>query len=175
MASIRFGSQNAAAEIAKQPASKGGFPLMIHRWLGVVKDSAGASAIEFALLVPVFLLLAVGTAKFGMAINSYIMLTEAAADGARQLALSRGSTTPYTNAVSVIQSTASNLTVASLTITTAVNGTACTTDTACQTALNSASGRPAVVTATYPCDLEVVGVNFAPNCTLTSTTTEYVE
>jgi Flp pilus assembly protein TadG len=148
---------------------------MIHRLLGVLKDRAGASAVEFAFLVPVFLLLAVGTAKFGLALNSYIMLTEAAADGARQLALSRGSTTPYTNAVSVVQSTATNLTVASLTITTSVNGTSCTSDTTCQTALNSASGQPAVVTATYPCDLVVVGVNFIPSCTLTSTTTEYVE
>jgi Flp pilus assembly protein TadG len=148
---------------------------MRRRLRQLARDCAGGPAIEFALLVPALLLLALGTAQFGIVINNFIMLTQASADGARQLALGRGSSTPRTSAVSAVTATASNLTTANITVTTSVNGTACTTDSACQTALNSAAGQPAAVTATYPCSLVVLGIDFAPNCRLSSRTTEMIE
>jgi hypothetical protein len=40
-----------------------------------------------------------------------------------------------------------------------------------QTNLKQAT--PVTVTATYPCDLSVYGVNFAPSCTLSATVTEF--
>jgi Flp pilus assembly protein TadG len=151
-----------------------GFPVMILRSLNIAKDRTGVAALEFALIAPILMMLAVGIAKFGLVLNNYVTLTEAVADGARVFALGRGNTTPKTSAVGQVQSTASSLT-GTLTITLAVNGTACTTDTACNTALSTAQGQPATVTATYPCDLVVVAVNFAPGCTLSSSTTEMVE
>lgn len=138
-------------------------------------DRGGASAVEFALLAPILLMLAVGMAQFGMALNQYIMLTEAVRDGARQLSLARGSTTPYTSTVNQVKASAGTLTTASLTITTTVNGTACATDTACQTALTSATGKAASVAATYPCQLKVMGIDFISSCTLSSSTTEMIE
>jgi Flp pilus assembly protein TadG len=149
--------------------------MMIHRLRDLAKDSAGVAAIEFAFLAPVLFMLLVGTAKFGLALNNYVMLTEAVADGARQLALGRGAANSYTTTTNQVKSTASNLTAANLTITLSVNGTACTSDSTCQTALSTAAGQPASVTATYPCDLLVMGVNFAPGCTLSSRTTEMIE
>jgi Flp pilus assembly protein TadG len=155
--------------------SERGFPVLTRRWHNLARDRAGASAIEFALVAPILLVLLMGTAKFGIALNSYVMLTEAVADGAHYLALSRGTATPYTSTVSQVNGTASNLTVANLTITTLINGTACSTNSTCQTALNTAAGLPAKVTATYPCDLTVMGVNYLPTCTLSSSTTLMIQ
>jgi Flp pilus assembly protein TadG len=138
-------------------------------------ECGGASAVEFALLAPILLLLAVGMAQFGMALNQYIMLTEAVRDGARLLSIARGSSTPYTSTINQVKSSAGTLTAASLTITTTVNGTACATDSACSTALSSASGQAASVSATYPCQLKVMGIDFVSNCTLSSSTTEMIE
>ena len=141
----------------------------------VAGDRSGASAVEFALLAPILLLLAVGMAQFGIVLNQYIMLTEAVRDGARQLALARGNSTPYTSTVNQVKSSAGTLAAARLTITTTVNGTACSTDSTCQTALSSASGQAAAVSATYPCQLRVMGINFVSSCTLSSSTTEMIE
>jgi len=141
----------------------------------VAGDRGGASAVEFALLAPILLLLAVGMAQFGIVLNQYIMLTEAVRDGARLLSIARGSATPYTSTVNQVKSSAGTLTSTSLTITTTVNGTACATDSACSTALSSASGQSASVSATYPCHLQVMGINFISSCTLSSSTTEMIE
>jgi Flp pilus assembly protein TadG len=145
------------------------------RLRNLAKDRAGVAAVEFALVVPFLLLLAVGTAQFGLVLNNYVVLTAAVADGTRQLALSRGTATPLTNTVNQINSSAHNLTASNITIEVTVNGTDCDTDATCQTALTSASGQPAVVSATYPCSLVVLGINYAPGCTLSSQTTEMIE
>ncbi|MCU1518672.1 MAG: TadE-like protein [Pseudarthrobacter sp.] len=47
----------------------------------------GAVAIEFAILLPVLLVLVLGTIEFGRAYNAQISLTNAARDGARVMAL----------------------------------------------------------------------------------------
>ncbi len=150
-------------------------PNIVRHLIGVAPRPAGVSSIEFALIAPILMTLAIGLAQFGLVLNSYVELTEAVRDGARQFALSRGTSTPYSGTVSVINAAAVNLTVASLTITTSINGTACSTDSTCQTALTSATGSPATVNATYPCSLVVYGINFAPGCTLSSSTTEMIE
>ena len=36
-------------------------------------------------------------------------------------------------------------------------------------------GAPAQVTATYPCNLSVYGISYAPGCTLTAQITEVVQ
>ncbi|MFZ0494088.1 MAG: TadE/TadG family type IV pilus assembly protein [Methylocella sp.] len=136
-------------------------------------------AIEFALIAPMLLLAVLGAAVFGIAVNNYITLTGAASIGARQLAISRGDSTPYTDTVNQIYGAAPNLTKAKLTITLSVNGTACATDAACATALNAAASSttavPGQVIASYPCSLVVMGTNFAPSCTLSANTTERVQ
>ena len=103
------------------------------------------------------------------------MLTNSVSIGALQFALSRSDTTPYTDAVNAVKNAATSLTPASLTITMSVNGTGCTTDAACATALTGNIGQPAQVTATYPCNLQVMWYNFAPTCNLTSQVTERIQ
>src|ERR1700719_3458765 len=103
------------------------------RRLDLKADCAGGPAVEFALVLPMLLLLLVGMIEFGLTLNNYIMLTEAVRSGARQFAISRGGTTPYTDAVSQIHGAAAGLNPSGVTITLSVNGTACTSDTTCQT------------------------------------------
>ena len=139
------------------------------------KDDGGAAAVEFALLIPVLALLLLGTLQAGVTLNNYIELTDAVRSGARQLAVGRATSTPYTSTTGVIEAAATALTVADINITTTVNSAGCASNSACATALSNAVGGTAAVTATYPCDMTIMGVDFAPNCTLTSTTTDMVE
>jgi Flp pilus assembly protein TadG len=169
---------------------------MIQRLLHIAKSRAGVAAVEFAFVAPILLLLTVGMAEFGIALNNYIEVTEGVRVGARQLALSRGSSCPYTDTVNAVTTAASNLaaptvstcpgsaasctTTTQLCITMSVNGTACTSDSSCSSDLTSggssgASGDPATVMATYPCSLVIMGHNFLSNCQLSSTTTEMIE
>jgi Flp pilus assembly protein TadG len=146
-----------------------------------VLGNDGALAVEFALLVPVFLLLVLGGVQFGLLIKNYVSLTNAVTVGAMQFAISRSATTPYTSTVSAIEAAAPTLTPGNLTITLSVNGTACSTDSTCASDLAAAapsSGtiQPATVTVTYPCGTQLTWYNFwTSSCLLTSTMTEGVQ
>ncbi len=97
-----------------------------------VRDASGTAAVEFALIGPVLLLIVVGVFVFGVALNNYVTLTNAAESGAFQFAFSRGASAPYTDTTNKIKGAAPNLVPANLTITLSVNGTACTSDSACK-------------------------------------------
>lgn len=140
-----------------------------------MRDRTGASAVEFALVLPLLAVLLFGIIEFGVALNNKIALTDGVRVAARELAIGRGNATPRTNAQNRFGASTSGLNPASLTLTLSVQGTACSTDAACRTALTAAVGQPASAIATYPCALFVFGIDFAPGCTLTSQTTERVE
>jgi Flp pilus assembly protein TadG len=141
------------------------------------RDHSGASAVEFALIAPLLFVMLFGIIQFGLALNNYVELTDAVRNGGRNFAISRAaaSTSPYTTTSAAISGAAANLTAANIHLTITVDGTACTTDSGCQTALNAAAGKTAVVTATYPCNLTVMGINLAPSCTLSATTSDLIE
>lgn len=52
----------------------------------------GAAAVEFAILLPLLLMLVLGTIEFGRAYNAQITLTNAARDGVRVMAISGNQT-----------------------------------------------------------------------------------
>ena len=52
-----------------------------------LKKEKGAAAVEFALLLPVIVMLAFGIIYFGPVYNNYIAISHAARDGARLLAV----------------------------------------------------------------------------------------
>lgn len=139
----------------------------------VLDDVRGVTAIEFAIVAPVLLTMTIGVFKFGIAMNHYLILTNAAAKGAVTLALSRGTATPYTTTTTAVTNSAANLVAGSITVTVKVNNTACSTDSACSSLLTA--GQAATVTATYPCDLTVMGINYKPSCTLTAQTAQMVQ
>ena len=137
-------------------------------------DSTGVSAIEFAIISPVLLTILLGIFQFGSAMNDYLVLTNAAAKGALTIALGRGTATPYTTTISAITAAAPNLTAANITTTVTINGTACSSDAACTTPL--VAGVSAVVLTTYPCNLTVMGVDYAPHgCTMRAQTAQMVQ
>ena len=91
----------------------------------------GAAAVEFALLLPVLLLLLFGIIDFGRLINAQITLTQAAREGVRLAALGQSSATVQTR----VTAAAGVLSPVTATVT-----TACTT---------AGAATDAVVTVTY--------------------------
>jgi Flp pilus assembly protein TadG len=73
----------------------------------------GAAAVEFALLLPVVLLLVFGLIDFGRALNAQITLTQAAREGARLASFGQ----PSSTVISRTQSAATGLNVPSSGIT----------------------------------------------------------
>jgi len=53
----------------------------------IIKSEKGASAVEFALILPILIMLVFGIFQFGIAYNNYIALTHAAREGARLAAV----------------------------------------------------------------------------------------
>jgi len=49
----------------------------------IIKSEKGASAVEFALILPILIMLVFGIVEFGIAFNNYITITHAAREGAR--------------------------------------------------------------------------------------------
>jgi len=60
---------------------------MIIRRHRIIKSEKGASAVEFALILPILIILVFGIVQFGIAYNNYIALTHAAREGARLAAV----------------------------------------------------------------------------------------
>ncbi len=151
------------------------------RLFDVVKDHTGSALVEFTIVFPVLIVLILGLAQFGLIFYNYIMVTNAAATGARVLALSRTDANGYTDTLTAINSASSNL--SGLTITMSVNGAACSSNSTCQTALVSASGtvppEPASVTVSYTCSANLIMpaslINLSGICPLTSTMQQVVE
>ncbi|MBA7508123.1 hypothetical protein ES705_00043 [subsurface metagenome] len=56
---------------------------MIIRRHRIIKSEKGASAVEFALILPILIMLVFGIVQFGIAFNNYITITHAAREGAR--------------------------------------------------------------------------------------------
>jgi len=54
---------------------------------GIMKNERGASAVEFALILPILVMLVFGIFQFGIAYNNYIAITHAAREGARLAAV----------------------------------------------------------------------------------------
>ena len=139
--------------------------------------------VEFTLVLPVLLFLILGLAQFGLIFYNYILVTNAAATGARELSISRLDNTAYADTVSAITSATTNL--SGLTITMSVNGTACSSNAACQTALQNAytaatvPPEPVSVTVSYSCSstsiMPAYLINLVGICPLTSTMRQAVE
>jgi len=53
----------------------------------IIKSEKGASAVEFALILPILIILVFGIVQFGIAYSNYIALTHAAREGARLAAV----------------------------------------------------------------------------------------
>jgi len=143
-------------------------------------ERTGVSAIEFAIISPFLLAIGIGMLKFGVAMQQYLLVTNAAAQGAMTMGMARGMTVtsspaagPYTSTTSAITTAAPGLTSGSITTTVKINGTACSSDSTCASSL--VAGATVTVKVAYPCDLTVMGINFKSGCTLSSTSGQIVQ
>jgi Flp pilus assembly protein TadG len=137
----------------------------------------GQSLVEFALVLPMLLMLVVGAAVFGIALNQYLTLTNATNISAQTLAISRLQTSdPCNLTTTTFYAAAPDLTHASLNFTILLNGIDVGGTTCTAGAADMLQGAPASVTVTYPCNLTILGVNFAPSgCTLSAQTSESIQ
>lgn len=77
-----------------------------------IKNNRGQALVEFALMLPMLLLLVVGVMEFGLIIHKYMVVAEAAREGARSAAVG-GSNAAVT---SVVQTAATQIPADQLTI-----------------------------------------------------------
>ena len=130
---------------------------------------------EMALLMPVLLIVLLGTVEASIAFNQYLEVSNAVRVAARSLAAGRGGATPYTDATGIALASAPTLVPTSLTLTLAVAGSTCASDGACKSALTPAQGSTATVSATYPCNMQLVFVDLTSSCTISFQSAERIE
>lgn len=130
----------------------------------------GQALVEFALVIPVFLLLVMGIIQFGMVFKDYMALTDATRVGARQASVARSIQPPEARISSVVarvERAAINLDTSKLVISVEP--------------LDPVSGMPewvaggdVTVTASYPFRVNLFGL-VVMSGRMTSRTTERVE
>jgi Flp pilus assembly protein TadG len=124
-----------------------------------ITSEQGQSVTEFALALPILVLLLFAVIQFGIAFNNYVTLTDATRAGARKAAVGRQSVSPVNDCQAAIRGSAKDLTQSSLIPT-------CTS--------TWQPGADVTVTATYPYKISLLGF-VAKTGRLSSTTTERVE
>ena len=135
--------------------------------LRIGRRQEGQAMVEFALVIPLLLLLIFGIIQFGMLFNNYLALTDAVRVGARQAAVSRTLPDPVAATTTRLQGAATNLKVSNLVIT--VDPYDPLTDTP-----TWAQGGDVTVKATYPYAINLFGM-VVMSGRIESETTERVE
>ncbi|MGI4756655.1 MAG: TadE/TadG family type IV pilus assembly protein [Janthinobacterium lividum] len=136
---------------------------------------SGQALVEFALVLPVLLLVVFGIFTFGIAFSNYLVLEDATNVGARQLAISRGQTTdPCSTASTAVIAAAPTLTKANLGFSYTFNGNAASGTSCTSAAVYLVQNATAKITVTYPCSLVSFRWNYGA-CTLTAATAELIQ
>jgi Flp pilus assembly protein TadG len=125
-----------------------------------IRREQGQTMVEFALVLPILLVVVFSIVQFGILYNNYITLTDATRVGARKGAVSRTATNPIALTIAATRNAAPGLKPASLGVTAAATAWA--------------PGGELTVEATYPYDIDVLGFVVASG-TLRSKTVERVE
>jgi Flp pilus assembly protein TadG len=123
------------------------------------RDERGQTMTEFAIVVPLLLMVVFAIIQFGILFNNWLALTDATRTGARKGAVSRRLPDPRGTTEAQVRAAAANLDQATLRV---------NVDSTWQ------PGSDVRVTATYPYTLDLFGFDLH-NGELSSTTTERVE
>jgi Flp pilus assembly protein TadG len=124
-----------------------------------VNSERGQTMTEFALVLPLLVMLLFGIIQFGVAFNNYITLTDAVRAGARQGSVSRQLANPVGATETKLRAAATDLKAADL-----------------QVSVTSTweSGEQVQVSASYPYSIKLLGMTIKSG-RMHSTTTERVE
>jgi Flp pilus assembly protein TadG len=147
------------------------------------RNEEGAALVEMALSLPLMLMLTLAMLSFGITMNNYLQLNEATSSGARYLSESAGvAADPCATTIAAITTSAPALNASNLKYTFSFNTGSSTYNYNGGNTLSCTAASAYLVpsqwvsvTATYPCNLAVYGVNYAPNCVLTATMAEVVQ
>jgi len=123
------------------------------------RSQKGQAVTEFALALPILVLLLFAVIQFGITFNNYVTLTDATRAGARKAAVSRQQSSPSAVVTTAVRNSAANLTQSNLNV--SVTST-------------WQPGADVTVTATYPYQIKLLGIPLKKG-NLKSTTTERVE
>jgi Flp pilus assembly protein TadG len=124
-----------------------------------MRSERGQSLVEFALALPILVLLLFAVIQFGIAFNNYVTLTDATRAGARKAAVGRQLSNPQSTTITAVRNSATDLKQGDLAVT--VSST-------------WEPGADVNVTATYPYTINLLGIPVKTG-RLSSTTTERVE
>ena len=124
-----------------------------------LRSQKGQSLTEFALALPILVLLLFAVIQFGITFNNYVTLTDATRAGARKAAVGRQLTNPQSTVIQAVRNSATDLVQSKLNVT--VTST-------------WQPGADVSVTATYPYSIKLLGLPLKSG-SLKSTTTERVE
>jgi Flp pilus assembly protein TadG len=112
-----------------------------------IKREQGQTMTEFALILPIFVVLLFGIIQFGIAFNNYETITDAARAGARKAAVSRQSSDPVGDCRNAALSAATNLNMSQ-----SGAGVTCTYDPSMQ------PGTTVTVEVDYPYSINLFGI-----------------
>jgi Flp pilus assembly protein TadG len=124
-----------------------------------IKSERGQTMTEFALVLPILILLLFGVVQFGITFNNYLMLTDAVRAGARKGTVSRHMADPVGAVEQQVRAAGTDLDAGDLDITVVSTWQ---------------QGSDVTVSASYPYSISLLGL-VVKSGELTSTTTERVE
>jgi Flp pilus assembly protein TadG len=124
-----------------------------------MRSERGQSLVEFALALPILVLLLFAVIQFGIVFNNYVTLTDATRAGARKAAVGRRLPNPVSACTTAVRNSATDLQQSNL-------------STSCSSTWQA--GADVNVTATYPYTINLLGIPVKKG-NLSSTTTERVE
>ena len=123
------------------------------------KSERGQTMVEFAIVLPVMLMVLFAMIQFGITFKNYLSLTDAVRAGARVAAVSRQAPDPVGAATTKVYAAAADLDTSKLNV---------------SVVSTWEPGEKVAVTATYPYSINVLGV-VVKSGNLTSVTQERVE
>ena len=145
-----------------------------------LRSAEGNALVEIAVTMPIVFMLLTGVFSLTLALSQKVELTEAVANGGRNLAVERGFTDPCKDVTQTIDNTLLGLDTTKLTLSYNINGdaygsgvTSCPGTGGGQNA-DMAQGKTATITASYPCFITVYGAPLM-SCTLGTQISEVIQ
>jgi Flp pilus assembly protein TadG len=125
----------------------------------LIRDERGQTMAEFAIVLPILVVLLFGIVQLGILFNNFVTLTDAVRAGAREASVARQSANPAGDATAAVRSSAADLNQSNLTV---------------SVTSGWLPGSDVTVSASYPYSIKLLGWVVSAG-SLTSTTTERVE
>ena len=135
----------------------------------------GGALVEFALVVPMLLMVMTAIFSFGLVMNSQITLTNGVGVAAQHLqSIASTTTDPCADTLTAIAGAAPGLTKSKITLTLTMNGNVVQANTCSGDQSYLVTTTPVTVQASYPCTLPIFKASFSSACQLNAQVTEYV-